>query len=105
MENIALQEQRKRVAEDAIDTVLTSVERGDFPYGPWQRSCLFHAVNNLRTGHYELAKIQVLSVVDPRDNQPTTDSIQPAPLETLEELRHRFLEIKSTPAREFSRIF
>lgn len=105
MESPSLQEQRKRVAEDAIDTVLKSVERGDFPYGPRERSCLFHAVNNLRSGHYELAKLQVLSVADDRDNQPTADSIQPAPLETLEELRHRFLEIKSSPAREFSRIF
>ncbi|MBN9539888.1 MAG: hypothetical protein J0H77_24375 [Alphaproteobacteria bacterium] len=105
MESPSLQEQRKRVAEDAIDTVLASVERGDFPYGPWQRSCLFHAVNNLRSGHYELAKLQVLSVTDPRDSHSTSASIQPTPPETLEELRHRFLEIKSGPAREFSRIF
>ena len=101
----SLAEQRKSTAEAAIDAGLRSVEEGALPFGPFERSCLFHAVNNLHSGHYELAKLQALAVVSVGDGRSTTDPIQPPPAETVEELRHRFLEIRSRPACEFSRIF
>jgi dihydrodipicolinate synthase/N-acetylneuraminate lyase len=96
---LLLHEQRKRVAEAAIDIVLGSVEHGLWRQDDWVVLHLVDSLNSLLYGRYDLAKVEAIKAATPlaeRSRRPLPRS----PRISLTQMRRALRAIQAMPARE-----
>ncbi|WIM11659.1 hypothetical protein [Enhydrobacter sp.] len=94
---------RKKIAEVAIDHVLTLIKSGARPDGLYERYHIELAIDHLRRGHYQHAWTEGLLAearMDRRTIGPAMPegSLTPA---SIEALRRDFAEVQAEPASEW----
>ena len=62
-------EDKKKMAVDAIATILEALGRGVGPFGEWEQRCLAAAIMTLRTGKYDEARSLARRAIWPEENR------------------------------------
>ncbi len=63
------QEEKRKIAEEAIAKILGSIEAGVCPLGNWERRCLAAAIASIRSGRFDQARTMARRALWPEENR------------------------------------